>query len=849
MSEMFQDKILAFSTVIMLLCVTMSQVVGDVELQGERGTSQFTSSDTGSPIQYTSAHTTVNVGPANRTAVLEMPGGHDYSRPLPLVVALHGFGQSGQIITADMGLTESIHENEHLLLRPDGLRHWNFIPFPRFWNATDACCVQGGPWGPTYTDDVSWLEAIVQDAIQNYGADPDGVVFMGYSNGAFMSHRMACEKGNLMRSIVALNGVTWNDFTKCLDTGSPDILHVHATDDDYVEYDGAAQVSLGGNPIGCCPHPGANTTLYNWADRYACDQNRVLQGTLDLSALLTGYETDILDYPNCGSGERVTHWRINDGMHNDFFPFDGTDVWTDVTLDWALQGFVRDSDGDGYRDDVDAFIYNPNEWIDADGDGVGANTDECDNDPSSYVDEDGDGYCVPTDLFPDDPAEWFDSDMDGVGDNADLFPNNPADWADTDGDGVGDNTDAFPNWPGEWADTDGDGIGDNGDAFPEDPNETLDSDGDGVGNNADAFPGDPLETADTDGDGIGDNGDLFPNDPNDWADKDNDGVGNNADAFPNDPYEWSDIDIDGVGDNADAFPTDPSETADTDGDGIGDNADAFPADPSETADFDGDGVGNNADAFPADPSETADTDGDGAGDNFDAFPEDASETLDSDGDGVGNNADAFPNDPAESEDSDGDGVGDNADAFPNDPAESEDSDGDGVGDNADAFPRWEGETTDSDKDGVGDNADLFPNDPFETADADGDGVGDNADFRPYDKDVQLESDLESFPIITIVAAVAIAAFGLIIFQQVVLNKPSKSNKSGKKSRGGANKKSGGKGKKRLFSKDEIPDREAAVDWAQTTLEEGESEDSVAEQLQATGWSKAQTRAIIKLSKK
>ena len=68
-------------------------------------------------------------------------------------------------------------------------------------------------------------------------------------------------------------------------------------------------------------------------------------------------------------------------MHNDFFPFDGTDVWADVTLDWALQGFVRDSDGDGYRDDVDAFIYNPNEWIDADGDGVGANTDECDNDP------------------------------------------------------------------------------------------------------------------------------------------------------------------------------------------------------------------------------------------------------------------------------------------------------------------------------------------------------------------------------------------------------------------------------------------------------------------------------------
>ena len=843
------DSLSAVTAIVMMMLFSFGPMVEISEMEIESEAVRYTSSDTGSPIQYTNAHTFVNVGPVERTAVLEMPGGHDYSRPLPLVVVLHGFGQSGEVITADMGLTDSIHENEHLLLRPDGLRHWQFLPFPRFWNATDACCIEGGPWGPTYTDDVSWLETIVQDAIQNYGADPEGVVFMGYSNGAFMSHRMACEKGDLMRSIVALNGVTWNDFTKCLNTGSPDILHVHATDDDYVEYDGAAQVSLGGSPIGCCPHPGANTTLYNWADRYACDQNRVLQGTLDLSAWLSGYETDMLDYPNCGSGERVTHWRINDGMHNDFFPFDGTDVWADVTLDWALQGFVRDSDGDGYRDDVDAFIYNPNEWLDADGDGVGSNTDECDNDPSAYVDEDGDGYCVPADLFPDDPTEWFDTDGDGVGDNGDVFPADPADWVDTDGDGVGDNTDAFPLWPGESADTDGDGIGDNGDAFPEDPNETLDSDGDGVGNNADAFPGDPTETADTDGDGIGDNTDAFPEDSSDWADKDGDGVGNNADAFPDDPGDWSDIDMDGTGDNADAFPTDPSETADTDGDGIGDNTDAFPTDPSETADFDGDGVGNNADAFPTDPSETADTDGDGAGDNFDAFPNDPGETLDSDGDGVGDNADAFPHLITESVDSDNDGVGDNSDVFPEDPSESEDSDGDGVGDNADAFPRWEGETTDTDKDGVGDNADAFPNDPFETADTDGDGVGDNADFRPYDKDVQSESDLESFPIITLIAAGIVAVSALVIFQQKVLNKASKSKKTTKQS---VRKGSGGKsekGKPKLFSKDEISDRKAAVDWAKEALVDGESEDQILTQLESTGWSKKQSKAIIKISKR
>jgi poly(3-hydroxybutyrate) depolymerase len=835
MTKIIRDKILAFSAVLMMVFVTMTQMVGNVELEDGPEAYRFTSSDTGSPIQYTSSHTTVLVGPSDRTAILEMPGGHDYSRPLPLVVALHGFSNSGQEVTYNMGLTDSIHDNEHLLLRPDGTQHSGFGN-PRFWNATDACCNEGLFWGPTHSDDVNWLEAIVSDAVLNYGADPEGVIFMGFSNGGFMSHRMACDRGSLMKAIVALNGVTWNDFSMCPNTGTPDILHVHATDDGTIEYEGG---NNNGNPF-----PGANTTLANWASRKGCDLQRSPVGTLDLVSSLSGDETDKFDYVNCNSGERLSHWRINDGVHNDM-PFDGTDVWADEAFGWAIQGFIRDSDGDGYRDDVDAFVYNPDEWLDADGDGVGHNTDGCDDDPSAWNDGDGDGYCGVADAFPDDPNEWVDTDGDGVGDNGDVFPADPADWIDTDGDGVGDNTDAFPLWPGESADTDGDGIGDNGDAFPEDPNETIDSDGDGVGNNGDAFPGDPSETADTDGDGIGDNADAFPDDSSEWLDKDGDGVGNNGDAFPNDPNEWSDTDDDGVGDNTDAFPTDPSEAADTDGDGIGDNADAFPMDPEETSDFDGDGVGNNADAFPTDPSETADTDGDGAGDNFDAFPEDPNETLDSDGDGVGNNADAFPYLITESVDSDGDGVGDNSDAFPDDSSESVDSDGDGVGDNSDAFPRWEGETADTDKDGVGDNTDVFPDDPFESADSDGDGVGDNADFRPYDKDVQSESDLESFPIITLVAAGIVSIFALVIFQQKVLSKPSKSKKAGKKSGG----RKGSKGKRKLFSKDEINDRAAAVDWTKATLEDGESEDSIMAQLQSTGWSKAQSRAIIKISKK
>ena len=52
----------------------------------------------------------------------------------------------------------------------------------------------------------------------------------------------------------------------------------------------------------------------------------------------------------------------------------------------------------------------------------------------------------------------------------------------------------------------------------------------------------------------------------------------------------------------------------------------------------------------------------------------------------------------------------------------------------------------------------------------------------------------------------------------------------------------------LFDDDEMEDRTAAVDWTRTALKGGVSERSILMQLQTTGWSAPQSRAIIDLSK-
>jgi len=645
-----------------------------------------------------------------------------------VVVSLHGYSGNGLSNAAYMHHFDSIHENEHLLIYPDGTSNWLGM---RYWNATDACCQNVASATPV--DDVSYILGLIDEAILNYGADPDGVVITGLSNGGFMSHRMACEAGGSIRAIVALNGVTWDDFSKCPDTGRPDILHVHSTADGVIAYNGGA--------IWGIDYPSATETIGYWADRSGCDTTWTSLGTRDLSGDDGNDDTDEFEFLNCNSGNRVTHWRINDGSH---VPPLNDPGWSDQTIGWALSGFVRDSDGDGYRDDVDVFIYNPNEWADADGDLVGDNTDQCDQDPFGWDDSDGDGVCLPADLFPDDPNEWSDADGDGIGDRGDP---------DDDNDGVDDDIDAFPLNANEWADFDGDGIGDNEDQDDDNDGWTdndeidcqtdsydsshvpLDSDSDGICD---------LVDSDDDGDGWQDSEDAFPLDENEWADFDGDGIGDNQD-HDDDNDGWSDsdeLDCQTEPNDSSHIPLDSDGDGicdlvdlDDDDDGVEDFHDVFPLNPDEWSDADEDGVGDNSDEFPTDDSEWIDSDDDGHGDNSDAFPSDPTEWIDSDGDGIGDNTDEFPEDGSEWIDSDSDGVGDNADDLPYNANETKDTDRDGVGDNTDMFPTDPSEWIDSDGDTFGDNSDAFPEDPTEWIDSDGDGYGDNRDWAPFDAEV------------------------------------------------------------------------------------------------------------------
>jgi polyhydroxybutyrate depolymerase len=107
-----------------------------------------------------------------------------HGQSTPLLIFLHGYGQTGLAGDAYFGLSQASESHGFLLAFPDGTVD---ADGDHFWNATDNCCdlFHSG------VDDVAYLNAVIDDMQRQYNVER--VYFTGWSNGGFMSHRMACD--------------------------------------------------------------------------------------------------------------------------------------------------------------------------------------------------------------------------------------------------------------------------------------------------------------------------------------------------------------------------------------------------------------------------------------------------------------------------------------------------------------------------------------------------------------------------------------------------------------------------------------------------------------------------------
>ncbi len=151
----------------------------------------FCTGKTGEPGEFVQ---TITSGGWTRQFRLHVPASYRPTVPVPLVLAFHGWGDNAENFEQYIGFSDKADEEGFIVAYPDGIDN--------SFNA-GACC---GTANHLDVDDVGFARDIVATVFDAYCVDPSRVYATGFSNGALMSHRLACEASDLFAAVAPASG-------------------------------------------------------------------------------------------------------------------------------------------------------------------------------------------------------------------------------------------------------------------------------------------------------------------------------------------------------------------------------------------------------------------------------------------------------------------------------------------------------------------------------------------------------------------------------------------------------------------------------------------------------------------
>jgi polyhydroxybutyrate depolymerase len=137
---------------------------------------------------------TIESGGLQRTFEITAPESALQGRPVPLVLVFHGVLADAQVIQAVTEFPAKAAEEGFITAAGDGVG--------RSWNA-GVCCE---PAVSEDVDDVGFTRDMVAAIAAEYCIDPSQIYATGFSNGAAMVFRLACEASDLFAAFAPVGG-------------------------------------------------------------------------------------------------------------------------------------------------------------------------------------------------------------------------------------------------------------------------------------------------------------------------------------------------------------------------------------------------------------------------------------------------------------------------------------------------------------------------------------------------------------------------------------------------------------------------------------------------------------------
>lgn len=169
---------------------------------------------------------TMMSGGVMRTYELHVPPTYDPTKRTPLVFMFHGYTETSTGIANTTHFAVTADKRGLIVAFPQGIGNG--------FNAGDCC----GTASSSNVDDVGFTKDMIAAIDAEYCIDAKRVYSAGFSNGGFLSYRLACELADKIAAVAPVAGGLRQTPATCIPTRPVPLLHVHGTGDIVVPYNG-----------------------------------------------------------------------------------------------------------------------------------------------------------------------------------------------------------------------------------------------------------------------------------------------------------------------------------------------------------------------------------------------------------------------------------------------------------------------------------------------------------------------------------------------------------------------------------------------------------------------------------
>ena len=219
-----------------------------------------------------------------RQFLMYNPDSNNNESKKPLLINFHGFGGQVNQYFEWSNMRSLADSEDFILVYPQGTD----LGGSSHWNAA----LNGGD-NKSNTDDLGFVEALINKLSSENLIDNKRVYAIGYSNGGMMSYALACYKSNLIAAFGSVSGYMLQ--TECNPSHSIPLIKLHGTND---YYDGGGVYNS------------VESTLNYWVNFNNIDSNFILETYND-----NGTEIEFYNYQNQTNQIAVHHYKILNGEH------------------------------------------------------------------------------------------------------------------------------------------------------------------------------------------------------------------------------------------------------------------------------------------------------------------------------------------------------------------------------------------------------------------------------------------------------------------------------------------------------------------------------------------------------